>query len=96
LIEEFRPQVAEPVVIALFNNRELKKDDFLVTELGVTMEPSAKRKVLAAYEHRLGTEVRHPLFGYKLSYRRVMEVQARLLSRVLAEEIAEYPPFSRR
>jgi CRISPR-associated protein Cas1 len=96
LMEEFRPSVAEPVVVALFNNRELKKDDFLVTELGVTMEPAAKRKVLAAYEHRVGTEVRHPLFGYKLSYRRVMEVQARLLSRLLAGEIAEYPPFSRR
>lgn len=55
-----------------------------------------KRKVLAAYEHRVGTEVRHPLFGYKLCYRRVMEVQARLLSRVLSGEIAEYPPFIRR
>ena len=96
LMEEFRPAIADPVVIALFNNRELKKDDFLVTSLGVSMEPSAKRKVLAAYEHRVGTEVRHPLFGYKLCYRRVMEVQARLLSRVLSGEIAEYPPFTRR
>jgi CRISPR-associated protein Cas1 len=96
LMEEFRPAIAEPVVIALFNNRELTRDDFLVTDLGVSMEPSAKRKVLAAYEHRVGTEVRHPLFGYKLSYRRVMEVQARLLSRVISGEIAEYPPFSRR
>lgn len=96
LMEEFRPAIAEPVVIALFNNRELKKEDFLVTSLGVSMEPSAKKKVLAAYEHRVGTEVRHPLFGYKLCYRRVMEVQARLLSRVLSGEIAEYPPFCRR
>jgi CRISPR-associated protein Cas1 len=95
-MEEFRPAIADPAVIALFNNKELKKDDFLVTSLGVSIEPSAKRKVLAAYEHRVGTEVRHPLFGYKLSYRRVMEVQARLLSRVLCGEIAEYPPFSRR
>lgn len=39
------------------------------------------------------TLVRHPMFGYTISYRRVLEVQARLLGRLLLDEIAEYPPF---
>ena len=42
------------------------------------------------------TEVTHPMFGYRISYRRVLEVQARLLGRVLLGEISEYPNFCTR
>ncbi|MFZ3148275.1 MAG: hypothetical protein WA137_04475 [Methanothrix sp.] len=41
-------------------------------------------------------EITHPLFGYTVSYRRVLEVQARLLSRTISGEIKEYPAFCRR
>jgi CRISPR-associated protein Cas1 len=42
------------------------------------------------------SEITHPLFGYKVSYRRILEVQARLLARVISGEIKEYPPFCTR
>jgi hypothetical protein len=38
-------------------------------------------------------EIIHPIFGYRISYRRVLEVQARLLGRYLTGEINEYPAF---
>lgn len=41
----------------------------------------------------MDTLITHPVFGYTISYRRVLEVQARLLGRHLAGEIPEYPPF---
>jgi len=41
----------------------------------------------------LSTEVEHPTFGYKASYRRSLELQARLLGKALAGEIDAYPPF---
>jgi len=41
----------------------------------------------------MGHEVTHPLFGYQLSYRRLLEVQARLLIRHLSGEIPDYPNF---
>jgi CRISP-associated protein Cas1 len=41
-------------------------------------------------------EVTHPLFGYTLSYRRILEVQARLLSRVVTGELDRYPSFRTR
>ena len=44
----------------------------------------------------MGTEVTHPIFGYTLSYRRVLEVQARLLSRHVMGEIPVYQPFCTR
>lgn len=33
----------------------------------------------------------HPVFGYRISYRRALEVQARLMGRLLLGEIEEYP-----
>ena len=41
-------------------------------------------------------EVTHPLFGYTVSYRRILEVQARLLSRVVMGELDRYPSFRTR
>ena len=49
--------------------------------------------VLQAYERRLDTEVTHPVFGYQISYRRVLDVQARLLAAVLVGELPEYVPM---
>jgi hypothetical protein len=37
--------------------------------------------------------VTHPLFEYRVSYRRLVGVQVRLLVRVIEGEISEYPVF---
>lgn len=37
--------------------------------------------------------VTHPVFGYKLSYRRMLELEARFLSRYLMGELPEYRPI---
>ena len=57
------------------------------------MTPEAKRKVVAGYEQRLQSEIVHPVFGYTISYRRILEVQSRLLARVLTGELKDYPAF---
>lgn len=93
MMEEFRSIIADSVALTLFNNGELSERDFISIGLGVTLTPAGKKAVLKGYERRINTEVKHPLFGYKVSYRRIFEVQARLLSRVLHGEIEEYPPF---
>ena len=93
MMEEFRPVIADATALSLFNNEELTAKDFIRTGIGISIMPEAKRKVIAAYEHRMQTEVIHPIFGYKVSYRRVLEVQSRLLARVLAGELKEYPAF---
>lgn len=93
MMEEFRPLIAESTAITLFNNRELSQSDFIKTGIGISLTPEAKKKVVGGYERRMQTEISHPLFGYTVSYRRILEVQARLLSRVLAGELKEYPAF---
>lgn len=96
LAEEFRPIIADSVVVNLINNGEIKEHDFVVRALGVSLTPDGRRAVIAGYERRLDTEVTHPMFGYKVSYRRIMEVQARLLGAHLLREVPEYVPFTTR
>lgn len=96
LAEEFRPLIAESVVVNLVNNGEVSAGDFLVRAGGVTLTQSGRKAVLAAYERRLATELRHPLFGYRASYRRILEVQCRLLAAHLLGEIPAYVPVTTR
>ena len=96
LMEEFRPLVADSVAIGLINNGELRPADFITRAGAVALTDSGRRRVIDAYERRLETLVTHPRFGYAVSYRRIFEVQARLLARFLLGEIATYPAFCTR
>jgi CRISPR-associated protein Cas1 len=96
LMEEFRPLVADSVVIGLVNNGEVRPSDFIERAGSVALTEGGRRRVLEAFERRLDTLVTHPRFGYQVSYRRVFEVQARLLARFLSGEISDYPAFCTR
>jgi CRISPR-associated endonuclease Cas1 len=93
LMEPFRPILADSTVIQVVNNGEVKADGFLVAGPAVNLKPHARRAFIAAYERRLAQEVTHPVFGYRVSMRRLLEVQARLLARHLGGEIDEYPHY---
>jgi CRISPR-associated protein Cas1 len=93
LIEEFRPLIADSVVLTLINNRIVHESDFLIRGGACALRSDGRRRVMRAFEARMDTLIRHPLFGYQVSYRRVFEIQARLLARVLTGDIAAYPPF---
>jgi CRISPR-associated protein Cas1 len=96
LMEEFRPLVADSVVIGLINNGEVRQSDFIERAGSVALTDGGRRRVLEGFERRLDTLVTHPRFGYQISYRRVFEVQARLLARFLSGEISDYPAFCTR
>ncbi|MEJ2147620.1 MAG: CRISPR-associated endonuclease Cas1 [Acidobacteriota bacterium] len=96
LMEEFRPLIADSTVIAAINTSVVGPDDFERSGLGVALKTNARRDFILAYERRMNQEVRHPVFGYKISYRRVLDVQSRLLGRFLAGEIEEFPSFTTR
>jgi CRISPR-associated protein Cas1 len=96
LAEEFRPLVADSTVLMLINNGEVQAKDFIRRAGAVALTNAGRRAVIASFERRMDTLVTHPLFGYRVSYRRIFQVQARLLSRVLLGEIARYPNFCTR
>lgn len=93
LMEEFRPLIGDSVTLRLFNTGQVDEDDFVYSGIGVSLKPGGKKKLLRVYERRMSMEVRHPVFGYSVSYRRILEIQARLLSRVLMGELEGYPAF---
>lgn len=93
LAEEFRPLIADSAALMAFNNREVNADSFIQRAGAVAMTTAGRKAVIAAYERRLETEITHPIFGYKVCYRRILEVQARLLARYLLGEIPHYPSF---
>ncbi|MFT4215790.1 MAG: CRISPR-associated endonuclease Cas1 [Micropruina sp.] len=96
LAEEFRPLIADSVVLQVLNNGEVKRTDFLSRSRGVMLTPEGRRTVIAAYERRLEMTVRHPQFGYQISYRRVMDVQARVLAAVMIGELPAYRAMTTR
>ncbi len=93
LMEPFRPILADSTVIQVINNGEVKADGFVAAGPAVNLKPHARRAFIAAYERRLAQEVTHPVFGYRVSMRRLLEVQARLLARHLGGEIDDYPHY---
>jgi CRISPR-associated protein Cas1 len=96
LMEEFRPLLADSAVLKAINTRVVGPSDFITTKLGVSLKDASRRAFIKAWEQRLGEEVTHPVFGYRISYRRVLAVQARLFARYLLGELSEVPEFRTR
>jgi CRISPR-associated protein Cas1 len=93
LMEPFRPLIADSVVLTAINTRMVTTTDFIRSGPSVALKPSGRKGFFHAYELRMDTLVTHPLFDYRVSYRRLLEIQARLLARFLSGEIDEYPVF---
>lgn len=96
VMEELRPIVADSVVVNVINTGVVTSKDFIRRGVGVTLNAEGRKKVLKAWERRLSEQITHPLFGYRVSYRRIFEMQCRLLARHLRGEIPEYPGFKTR
>jgi CRISPR-associated protein Cas1 len=96
LMEPFRPLCADSAVIRVINNGEVGPGDFIERMGSVNLTDAGRRKFLRCFEERLAQEITHPVFGYRISYRRVFEVEARLLARHLLGEIPSYEPMTTR
>jgi len=96
LMEEFRAIIADSVVLTVINNGIVDSEDFLYRGPAVALKPEGRKRFLRAYERRMDSMVTHPLFGYRISYRRALEVQVRVLARALSGELPEYVPFTTR
>ena len=96
LAEEFRALVAESVALQCFNNGEINEKSFMRGHLGVVLTADGRRSVIQAHERRLDMELKHPLFGYQVSYRRVLDLQARVLAASFTGELDSYTPLMTR
>ncbi|OAT80403.1 CRISPR-associated endonuclease Cas4/Cas1 [Desulfotomaculum copahuensis] len=93
LMEEFRPIVADSVVLAAINRGTVTESDFEQRLGGCYLNDAGRAKIYRAYEEKRQQQITHPVFGYRLPYRRVFELQARFLAKVLQKELDGYIPF---
>lgn len=93
LMEPFRPIIADSVVLSAINTGEVGAGDFVVAATGTAFTQAGRRRFVEAFERRLTQETTHPVFGYQLSMRRMLVMQARLLSRFLLGELPGYPHY---
>lgn len=93
LMEPFRPLIADSVVLTAINTGMVTPADFVRSGPSVALKPNGRKGFFRAYELRMDTLVTHPMFDYRVSYRRLLEIQARLLARFLNVEIDDYPVF---
>lgn len=94
LMEEFRPVIADSVVLTLVNTEMISPADFLVWKDAVQLTESGRRTFFQAYEQRKATEVTHPVYGYRMSYSRMLEVQARMLAAYVRGTTPRYAGFT--
>lgn len=96
LMEPFRPLIADSVAITLVNGGTLDASDFKTVAGACALTEAGRKKTLSAYERRMEQLVTHPRFDYRLSYRRILEVQARFLVRVMTGELDRLPEMRTR
>ena len=94
LMEEFRAIIADSVVLNLINNGMLTPADFLTWRDACQLNDEGREVFFKAYEQRKSTEVTHPVFGYRMTYGRMLEVQARMLAAFIRGDIPRYTGFT--
>jgi CRISPR-associated protein Cas1 len=94
LMEEFRPVIADSVVLTLINNEMVSKADFVTWRDACQLTEAGRRAFFAAYEQRKATVITHPVYGYRMSYSRMLEVQARMLASFVRGGTPSYTGFT--
>ena len=93
MMEPFRPLIVDSAVLSEINQRMVNSRDFIRAGDAVALNTKGRKNFYLAYEQRMDQLVTHPMFGYRVSYRRLIEIQIRLLARLLLGEIRTYPVF---
>lgn len=93
IMEEFRAPVVDSVVLTVLNNGMIQAKDFQETLGAYELSASGRKTFLTKFEQRLNTEIKHPTFKYKATYRKCIELQVRLVSKWLKGDIPVYRPF---
>jgi CRISPR-associated protein Cas1 len=94
MMEEFRPFLADRLVLSLINLRKVQKSGFDKTDSGaVIMSDETRKEVLITYQNRKQEEIVHPFLDEKVHVGMLFYLQALLFARSLRGDLDAYPPF---
>jgi CRISPR-associated protein Cas1 len=94
IMEEFRPVIADRLVLSLINRRQVGKKGFTKAASGaVTIDEATRKTIFAEYQNRKQDEVYHPYIEEKVKIGLLFFIQANLMARYIRGDIDGYPPF---
>ena len=94
LMEEFRPYLADRLVLSLINRKQINGKGFLNRdESGVIMDDNTRKEVLNAWQKRKQEEILHPFLQEKIHIGLLPYAQALLFARYIRGDIDNYPVF---
>lgn len=94
LMEALRPALADRLVLALINRKQVTPKNFSTAETGATLlDDKGRKEVLLNYQKRKQEEIQHPYLGEKIPIGLIPHIQAQLLARHLRGDLDGYPPF---
>jgi CRISPR-associated protein Cas1 len=87
IMEPFRPLIADSIALTCFNREELTEGHFMRTASGCILTEAGRKAFFNALGRRMETDITHPVFEYRLSYRRMIALHARMLAAWFMDEI---------
>ncbi len=94
IMEEFRPFLADRLVLSLINRGQVRPDGFIIKESGaVLMDDETRKTVLTTYQKRKQESLIHPFLNEKVQIGNLFFIQALLLARYIRGDMDGYPPF---
>jgi CRISPR-associated protein Cas1 len=94
LMEEFRPLIADRLVLSMINLQQVQDKGFKKMDSGaVVMNDDTRKTVLVTYQERKQEEITHPFLNEKVMIGMLFHIQALLMGRYLRRDLDGYPPF---
>ena len=94
MMEEFRPFLADRLVLSMINRGQVRPDGFTIKESGaVHMDDDTRKTVLTTYQKRKQESLVHPFLNEKIQIGTLFFIQALLMARFIRGDLDGYPPF---
>lgn len=97
MMEEFRPFLADRLVLSLINRKQISKNGFVQQPAGgIIMDDATRKEVITAWQKRKQEEIIHPFLEEKVPVGLLPYCQALLMARYLRGDLDNYPVFINR
>lgn len=94
IMEEFRPYLADRLVLTLINRKQVQAKGFVNRDQsGILMDDDTRKEVLTAWQKRKQEEIQHPFLQESIPVGLLPYAQALLFSRFIRGDLGNYPVF---
>jgi CRISP-associated protein Cas1 len=94
MMEEFRPYLADRLVLSLINRKQVDEKGFTSRDAGgVLMNDDTRKEIIAAWQKRKQEEIMHPFLQEMVPIGLLPYCQALLLARFIRGDLDNYPVF---